>query len=183
MVFPVTTDVVFKIKPKPMNGKGEFYFSTCHRNTRFKGAYEYKPNSIEATDYCPVVLTYAPEDHKRGLADVQEAFLDFGASVLSTSPEVQKSEAFDATLLCNGESRAILDVGVCQGKVGTLQDILFASPVIFGPPAAKCAGLALIVDSRARITLPKGYCVFTFREKASGRILRLTTYGYDSWRP
>lgn len=162
----------YKITPKPTVVGGEYYLSTCHRDVRFKDSYDYEPNFVEASGYCPVILTYPGADQKHGLQTFQEAFLDFGI----------KEDKEMTVLVCNGESRPISDVAVCQGKAGTFQDIVFASPRNFATPAAQCAGLIALSDSRVRVALPKGFCVYVFKDRVTGRATRLTTYGYESWQ-
>ena len=86
-----------------------------------------------------------------------------------------------AVVSCNGSEYNSRGVTVCQSKKGLTQLITFPVEVEVDPPGncplRKTPGK--ISGKIFKYKIPRGRCVFAFKEKAGERIHRLTTLGYE----
>ena len=115
-----------------------------------------------------------------GLCQIHVDALDLGGVNSSAIIEIE-NEKLDGAVICNGESRHVLGVSVCQGKVGLTQRILFFEPVEFEKMAPDCADMIPMAQLGFGydFDISKGYCTYLFHGKKSDTFHRLSTYGYD----
>lgn len=84
-----------------------------------------------------------------------------------------------ASMKCDGVSRGFNGVGVCQGMVGTVQEIRFTAPQMTSKKR-KCDGLTTQDGITFRLDLQKGECVYRFKEDSpAGHEFRLVTVGFE----
>ena len=124
--------------------------------------FEYKPTRLEK-GYCPIQLGGFEKSKGRH----SWAFIDF------ETPEAK----LPAVVSCNGSEYNSRGVTVCQSKKGLKQLITFPVEVKVNPPA-KCP-LSKTEGKIFKYNIPKGRCVFAFKEKNGTRIHRLTTLDYE----
>jgi hypothetical protein len=156
----------YEVKLKYLSKPEMVTLSTCHREIiLLENIITYAPSLTESGGYCPMVLTFlARNDEYRG------AIVDFSDLELG------------AILLCNGKTEKNIGVSICQARAGMLQEIIFASPMNVATSVGTCAQPTSNDQLRWQIKLGKGHCVYAFKEKASGKLHRLTTFGYEIWR-
>lgn len=158
-----------------------FTFSTCHREqTREKAGqrgwfadkkrrkFEYAPAPIEREHLaCPAELG----GYERGKGRHSWGFVDF------EHPELN----LPALVSCDGSVYNSRGVTVCQAKVGLIQEIKFAQPVL-APEQNVCTVLKSLDGGKTfRFKMPKGRCVFRFLTKEGEESWhRMTTLGYQS---
>lgn len=142
---------------------------TCHReiiirNKDYKRGIAFQLSSIEADGYCPILIQTFTKDRL-----YSAAMLDLDGSGLN------------ATIDCNGAITNFKGVGVCQSRIGMIQQIEFAEPVKITDPQSGCDSLQKQSDSKFRWRTSKGKCVYLFKGLVSGAIHRLTTNGYEEF--
>lgn len=80
-------------------------------------------------------------------------------------------------LACNGETKLVRGVGVCQAKKETVQRVKFLEPVQFAPVEPSGCSVPVWVDNAYEIEVYGGECLYQVRNRA-GDMARLTTIGY-----
>ena len=91
-----------------------------------------------------------------------------------------KNESMPAHLSCDGKAEATQGVGLCQGRVGTKHSIGFDEKMK-SASSPECGALSSEDGQEWTFPLTKGVCVYSFADP-SGRVYRLTTYGYDEFQ-
>jgi len=159
-----------------------FSFSNCHREEIAENAwnvesekrkflfkkkiehrrevkFDYSPTEIEK-EYCP--LYFAGYDktgkHSWGFLDIE-------------TPEAK----LPANLHCSGRVIKTFGVSVCQGRAGSVQKIVFNSPMTFNAPCLT----GDVVNNSLEFTIPDQECVVAFKSEA-GHIHRMTLIPYQN---
>lgn len=152
-----------------------FTYQTCNREYTqeeagsfldgSKVSFKYVPVSeIETTRTCPIEL--AGYEKKRGRHSW--GLIDF------------ESEEFqlEARVVCNGKQSYPVGVSICQAKEGLIQEIQFPGDVVTAFTDTKCT--MTTKDNRTfRFEMPRGACLFLYKSKGTGKMHKLTTFGYQ----
>lgn len=133
-------------------------------NKKKSYVYKYTPiHGLEDNRVCPLRIDiYESEKGRQSWA-----LLDF------ESPDY----TVDAEITCNGETKSMRGVGVCQSKEQTIQRIKFQEPVRFAPTPVMCNAPKKVGDLY-EIKTAVGECLFTF-DTRDGRTGRLINVGYS----
>lgn len=179
-------DIIFKVNGKTIKGVGVvpfsisydlqidynygkinlLTFSTCHReipleNQENRVGYLFFPSDIEKSDSCSLKIS---------IYDLKGR--DAWGLLLFERPDAN----LVAIIQCNGDMVKAKGVSVCQSKVGTVQKIIFATPVkMEALPGCK---ITQKVDNQFEYEVTKGFCYISFKS-AQGEIHDHTIYGYD----
>lgn len=86
------------------------------------------------------------------------------------------TKTLEALVKCSGEKFATIGVGICQAKVGTIQEISFNVDVI---NSNKGCPIDKVSDKVFRINMVNGQCQYYFEQRSGNKQYRLTTYGYS----
>lgn len=166
MVVPVSQAYTINVRAP---GDSELVtLTSCHREVvlprqRDFFAVKYEPTEVEASGYCPVQISaFSPKfRYAGGLIDFQD-------------------QELPAILICNGVTKNVTGVSVCQSREGMVQKIKFPSKVRAGQPA-NCPPMDKAEGEDFEVNLGKGKCVYAFVDETK-KIHRLTTFGYEEFQ-
>ena len=88
------------------------------------------------------------------------------------------SYTVQASLDCDGVSRQVNGVGICQAKKDTVQRITFKEPVRWAPPLPETCNKPIQKGLGYELLMPLGECIYHFDTK-DGRLGRLITVGFE----
>lgn len=131
-----------------------------------KNAYSfyYEPvNHIENVGACPVKV----DALESGSNQYSGAWVDF------EDPKFQ----LPYRLYCNGQSKNVNGVGVCQARVGTTQVVAFDSPVRWAPAMPETCKMPVLREGYYELSISVGECSYVFDAQSGAG--RLTTLGYQ----
>jgi len=167
----------YHFKFTPAGDVKKILFKTCHREVEegeiqsgglFKkqGKWEYiflpRPG-IEDSGLCPATVDVYDVNHEQhGWARIE-----FENSRFKLQYSVD----------CNGVTRHVNGIGVCQSKEGLYQRLKFKESVRFAAPSEGCA-MPSLKDGYHYLKLSPGECVYTFDTKG-GNFGKMTMIGYQ----
>lgn len=127
---------------------------------------DYVPTPKEADSLsCPVQL--GGYEQKKGRHSW--SFIDFQHPSMKLKASVQ----------CNGQLNSFTGVAVCQSRAGLIQFLDFEDEVIWSTKN-DCPLWKTENNRSFQLELPKGVCVYRFKERAPrGHDFRITTIGYQ----
>ena len=167
----------YEIEVKSSGKLDLFTFSTCHREiikesagggifgNKKKTKFSYSPvKGLETGQSCVAIFggyERVKGRHSWGIVDFE-------------GPDAN----LPAVIRCNGSEYNSRGVAICQSREGLYQEIEFVNEVITSDKA-KCKGLTTKDNKKFRYKTQARNCVYRFMEKASGKMHRLTTIGYQ----
>lgn len=131
-------------------------------------------------------FTYIPQDgiETKGFCPLKIAALDLDGENSWAIIEFVNRD-LPATVLCNGSNVFSDGVSLCQSHIGLEQRILFDEPTDWEPaeldPAICSKLIPLTTMSGYKIQMSPETCVYHFLGLKSGKMHRLTTFGYDTF--
>lgn len=162
-----------------------FTFTNCHRDENSENAWNvtetrrtfifkktvdkkkeikltFKPTSLEKDGVCPAFIGGFEElkgRHSWGLIDFEDS-----------------AHKLQAAIECNGETKVMGGVSICQSRAGLVQRIQFGVKVRVSPEP-EC-DLGKTEGEIFEFSIKKGQCVYAFMSEG-GDLHRMTTFGYE----
>ncbi len=152
--------------------------STCHREQQFefKDPTWFQKGNVAKWVYVPV----------RGIEDSKGCMMEIGAFEKKKGRHgwaaidfLNGFESVPATLQCDGVTRAVGPVSICQAKFGLVQKIIFDRKMKVAPDRDDCKVLRTIDEKTYTFQMPDKECTYYFGD-INGKFHRLTLIGYQS---
>lgn len=125
--------------------------------------FDYEPKGIQRDGNCALYLYGFSKEGKHS-----EGFIDWQTDRFQ----------LQGTINCNGQERIFDGSEACQSRQGLYQQMTFTEDVFISPKAGceigKTEGKEFI------FRLPPGVCTYRIKSKSSGKVGKLTTYGYNN---
>lgn len=153
--------------------------TTCHREEQL----EFKdPNWFQKGN--TVEWVYVPV---KGIEDGKGCMMEIGAFEKTKGRHgwaaldfLNGFESVPATLQCDGVSRSVGPVSICQAKSGLVQKIFFDRRMKVAPDRDECKVFRTIDEKTYEFQMPNNTeCTYYFGDK-DGKFHRLTLIGYNS---
>jgi len=156
--------------------------STCHREVQmeFKDPGWFQKGNIQKWTYTPV----------KGIEDVKGCMMEIGAFEKGKGRHgwaaidfLNGFETVPATLQCDGGTKQVGPVSICQAKFGLVQKIIFDRRMKVAPDRDECKVLRTdpgeTFEKVYTFQMPQEECTYYFGDK-DGKFHRLTLIGYQS---
>lgn len=152
--------------------------STCHREVQmeYPDPSWFQKGNVQKWTYVPV----------KGIEDVKGCMMEIGSFEKGKGRHgwaaidfLNGFESVPATLQCDGVTRSVGPVSICQAKEGLVQKIIFDRRMKVAPDRDECKVLRTIDEKTYTFQMPSEECTYYFGD-IEGKFHRLTLIGYKS---